>query len=84
MIGRVHGAERGERGVWGNGLATDVPGPRDREREGAHGEENWHRQAGPTGQQVMEGGSTRGRIVADRWGPPVRRRGRAAWLGRLG
>jgi hypothetical protein len=37
--GRVHGAERGERGVRGNGSATVGPGPRNREREGARGGE---------------------------------------------
>jgi hypothetical protein len=56
-----------------------------RQREGAHGEENWRRQAGPTRQRAMEGGRARGRNDADRRDPPVRRRGRAgaAWLGRL-
>jgi hypothetical protein len=57
---------------------------RETEREGALGEENWHRQAGPIGQRAREGGHARGRTAADRRGPPVRRRGRAAWLGRLG
>jgi hypothetical protein len=41
LTGRIHGAERGERGVWGNGSATGEPDPRDREREGERGEENW-------------------------------------------
>jgi hypothetical protein len=81
LIGRVHGAERGERGVRGNGSATSGLDPRDREREGARGEENWRRQAGPTRQRAREGGHTRGRTTADRRGPPVRRRERAAWLG---
>jgi hypothetical protein len=76
LTGRVHGAERGEWGMRGNGSATGGPGPRDREREGAHGEENWHRQAGPTRQRAREGGRVRGRIAAERRGPPVRRRGR--------
>jgi hypothetical protein len=40
LTGRVHVVERGERGVRGNGSATGGPGPRDREIEGAHGEEN--------------------------------------------
>jgi hypothetical protein len=56
LTGRVHDAERGERGVRGNGSATGGPGPRDKEREGARGEENWRRQAGPTGQRAREGG----------------------------
>jgi hypothetical protein len=50
---------------------------RQRERECA-GERNWRRQIGPTGQRVREGGCARGRTAADRRGPPVRRRGRAA------
>jgi hypothetical protein len=33
LIGRVHGAERGERGMRGNGSTTGGPGPRHRERE---------------------------------------------------
>jgi hypothetical protein len=32
-----------------------------RQREGVCGEENWRRQAGPTGQRAMEGGRARGR-----------------------
>jgi hypothetical protein len=55
----------------------------DRERERA-GEGNWRRQIGPTGQRAREGGHARGRTAADRQGPPVRRRGRAAWLGLVG
>jgi hypothetical protein len=35
LTGRIHDAERGERGVRGNGSATGEPGPRDREREHA-------------------------------------------------
>jgi hypothetical protein len=35
LTGRVHGAEREERGVRGNGSATGGPGPRDRERGSA-------------------------------------------------
>jgi hypothetical protein len=34
LTGRVHGAEREKRDVWGNGLASGEPGPRDRERGG--------------------------------------------------
>jgi hypothetical protein len=35
LTGQAHGAEREERGTWGNGSATSDPGPRDRERERA-------------------------------------------------
>jgi hypothetical protein len=55
LTGRVHGVERGERGVRGIGSATGGPGPRDREK-GARGEKNWRRQAGPTRQRAREGG----------------------------
>jgi hypothetical protein len=34
---QAHDAERGKRGVWGNGSATGGPGPRDRERGSARG-----------------------------------------------
>jgi hypothetical protein len=81
LTGQAHGVEREERGARGNGSATGDPGPRDRERERG---ENWRRQIGPTGQRAREGGCARGRTAADRRGPPVRRRGRTAWLGRLG
>jgi hypothetical protein len=55
----------------------------ERERERT-GEGNWRRQVGPTRQRAREGGRARGRTAADRRGPPVRRRGRAAWLGLVG
>jgi hypothetical protein len=59
LTGRVHGAERGERGVRGNGSATGGPGPRDREREGAHG----RRKLAPTGWPHLAA-SERGRARA--------------------
>jgi hypothetical protein len=45
LTGQAHGAEREERGARVNGSATDDPGPRDREREGANG----RRKLTPTG-----------------------------------
>jgi hypothetical protein len=57
LTGRVHGAERGERGVRGNGSVTGGPGPRDRER--ARG-----RKLAPTGWShwaASEGGMARAR-----------------------
>jgi hypothetical protein len=58
---------------------------RETEREGEHmGEGNWRRQVGPTGQRARAGGRVRGKTAADRRGPPVRRRRRAAWLGLVG
>jgi hypothetical protein len=79
---QAHGAER-KRDARGQWLGTGELGPRDRERERTS-EGNWRRQVGPTGQRAREGGRARGRTAADRWGPPVRRRGRAAWLGFVG
>jgi hypothetical protein len=76
LIGRVHGVERGERGVWGNGSATGGPDPRDRERECA-GKKTGADRLAPLGSERWREGAREG-------GPPVRRRGRAAWLGRLG
>jgi hypothetical protein len=73
LTGRVHGAERGERGVRGNGSTTGGPGPRDRERESARVKETGADRLAPLG-------SERGREGADKRGPPVRRRGCAgAW-----
>jgi hypothetical protein len=37
LTGRVHGAEREERGAWGNGSVTGDPGPRDKDRERVRG-----------------------------------------------
>jgi hypothetical protein len=78
---QAHDAERakGTRGGNGSALANRAH-ETERERERT-GEGNWRRQVGPTGQRAREGGRARGRTVADRRGPPVRRRGRAAWLG---
>jgi hypothetical protein len=76
LTGRVHGAERGERGMQGNDSATSGPGPRDRERGSARGRKlaltGW-----PTGQRARGRGRARGRTAAVRRGPPVRRHGRA-------
>jgi hypothetical protein len=81
---QAHGVERekGTRGGNGSALANRAR-ETERERERA-GEENRRRQVGPTGQRAREGGRARGRTTADRRGPPVRRRGRAAWLGLVG
>jgi hypothetical protein len=65
-------------------------GSQSRERRGARGQRNRHRQLGPTGQREGERGRTGEGVAADRWNPPVRRRGRTSarpgWveLGRLG
>jgi hypothetical protein len=75
LTGRVHGAERekGTRGGNGSALANQA---RETERERA----NERRKLAPTGRPhwaASERGRTRQRkTVADRWGPPVRRRGR--------
>jgi hypothetical protein len=74
LTGQAHGAEREERGARGNSWRYGPARQRERERVG---EGNWRRQIGPTGQRAREGGRARGRTTADRWGPPVRRRGHA-------
>jgi hypothetical protein len=85
LTGQAHGAEREERGARGNGSATGDPVPRDKERERERASEgNLHRHIGPTGQRARDGGRARGKTAAHRRGPPVRRRGRAAWLGLVG
>jgi hypothetical protein len=74
-----HGAARG------NGCARETvqraeeAGPRGREGKERTGEGNWRRQSGPTGQRERKRRSGRRGNAADRWSPPVRRRGRA-WL----
>jgi hypothetical protein len=87
---QAHGAEREKRtrGATAQQLANWAR-ETEREKERAS-EENWRRQIGPTGQRAREGGRTRGRAIADKRGPPVRRRRRTgAWpgwaeLGQLG
>jgi hypothetical protein len=83
LTGQAHDTEREERGGAGQRLGDWRSGPA-RQRERARGGENWRRLIGPTGQRAREGGRARGRIAADKRGPPVRRRGRAAWLGLVG
>jgi hypothetical protein len=83
---RAHGAERekGTCGATARRLANRArKTDRETERERT-GEGNWRRQVGPTGQRAKEGGRARERTAADRRGPPVRRRRRAAWLGLVG
>jgi hypothetical protein len=46
LTGRVHDAERGERDMRGNGLATGGPGPRDKERDRGS---VWGRKLAPIG-----------------------------------
>jgi hypothetical protein len=54
-------AQREEKGACGATARRLVDRARETEREGARGEENWHRQAGPTGQRAREGGREGGR-----------------------
>jgi hypothetical protein len=65
---------------------TNKAGPRRREREkgkrGGNGSTPANR-AHET-EREREGGHAQGRTAADRRGPHVRRRGRAAWLGLMG
>jgi hypothetical protein len=65
----AHGAEREKRDARGNGSTTGDLGPRDRERESGGSK------LAPTGcshRAESERGSARGRMAADRRGPPVR------------
>jgi hypothetical protein len=62
---------------WRSGTARQ----RERERAGAG---NWRRQVGPSRLRAKERARAGERTSADRQGPPVRRRGHAAWLGRAG
>jgi hypothetical protein len=82
LIGRVHNTERGKWSARGNGSVPRKLGPRGREGRGARGRRNRRRHPSPTGQRARERGRTGEGVAADRWIPPVRRRGGAAWLGR--
>jgi hypothetical protein len=82
LTGRVHGTQREKRDARGNNSAPSEPGPRDRERRGAR-----VKKLAPTSrpqwtESERERARTGEKAAADRRDPPVRRRGRAAWLGR--
>jgi hypothetical protein len=84
LTGQAHGAER-DKGTHGATARRRAIRAHETEREReCVGEENWHRQVGPTGHRAREGGRAREGTAADRRGPPVRRSGRAAWLGLVG
>jgi hypothetical protein len=86
LTGRVHGAERGERGMWGNSSAPSRTGPRSREGRGTRVKATSADKSAPLGNK-RERESTRGQTGADRRGPPVKgesRAGAGAGLGRLG
>jgi hypothetical protein len=68
--------------VRGTTRHADKAGPRGSEGKGRAGEGNWCRQSGPTGQRERGRERARRETAADRWNPPVTRRGRTAWLGR--
>jgi hypothetical protein len=82
LTGRVHSAER-EKGARGQRLSAWQHWPaRQREKRDARGRSNRRRQVGPSGQRARERERAGEEAAADRRGLPVRRRGRAAWLGR--
>jgi hypothetical protein len=81
---KAHNTER-EKGrvgqrldVWQNGPARQR-GKRDVRGGGATGADK----LAPLGRE-REGEAREAETATDRWRPPIRRRGRAAWLGRLG
>jgi hypothetical protein len=88
LIERSHGAERGSGRVGEMTHRADETGPRGRDRKGHAGEGDWRRHTSPTGQREGERERVGKETAANRWSPPVRRRGRAqprwARLGRLG
>jgi hypothetical protein len=68
----------------GNSSLSGEAGPQGTEGAEHAGEGNRCRQPGPTGQREGESEHAGKGTATDRWCPPVRRRGRAAWLGRSG
>jgi hypothetical protein len=84
---RVHGRERERKGAHGATTQRLAARAREAEREeGRGGGNNWRRQVGPSRHRARERERERAgeKAAADRWIPPVRRCGRAAWLGRAG
>jgi hypothetical protein len=81
---QAHGAEREKRTRGGNGSAlANRARETETERESERAKDIGADKSAPLGSE-REGGRARGRTTADRRGSPVRRRGRAAWLGLVG
>jgi hypothetical protein len=80
LTGGVRGAER--RNERERVASADGKGPPDREREWARARGD-RRHAWPTGQREGESARAPTQAVTGRWGPPVRRRGRARGLAGL-
>jgi hypothetical protein len=79
LTGQANDAERGERGVRGNGSTTGGPGPRDRERGSAQAKETGADRSAPAGRE-QESECAR-KTDTDRRGPPVRGGRRARGTG---
>jgi hypothetical protein len=62
LKGQAHGAERGERGVRGNGSATGNPGPRDRERGSARVKKTGADRSAPLGSEQEREGAREGEL----------------------
>jgi hypothetical protein len=72
------------KGRMGNGSGTGDPGPRDRERGSARVKKSGADRLAPAGRERDRERARERGTAADRRGPPVMRRRRATWLGRLG
>jgi hypothetical protein len=83
LTGRVHGAERGERIAQGNGSATGGPGPQDTERGSVRVKKTGTDKLAPASSEREREGAREGELPLI-GGPPVRRRGRTAWMGLVG
>jgi hypothetical protein len=83
LTGRSHGAARGSGRTEGTTQCADEAGPRGRDRKRAC---ERGQPVSTTRPHWAERGreSTGKETATDRWHPPVRRRGCAAWLGRAG
>jgi hypothetical protein len=78
LIGQAHSAEK-EKGTCGATARQLVNRAREAEREEGHaGEETGTDRSAPLGSERERGECVGERAAADRRGPPVRRRGRAA------
>ena len=85
LTGRVHGVERErEKGRTGQRLSAWQRGPvRQRGKRGVEGETTGADRSALAGRERASERERGGeKAAADRWIPPVRRRGREAWLGR--
>jgi hypothetical protein len=80
----AHDTERERASAWATARRLAEHARKAEREEGRAGEETGAVILDPLGSEREREESAGERVTADRWIPPVRQRGRAAWLGRAG